>query len=105
MDFYSDILFTRRAVEKARHEVVAAFRSATLKGWEYAIAHQDEIIGLILAQYNTQAKSREHLVFEAKVLADLIGSDMIQLGHSNPWRWRHIADNVACPQVQQRCLA
>jgi signal transduction histidine kinase len=95
MDFYSDILFTHQAVEKARPEVVAAFRSATLKGWEYALSHQDEIIGLILAQYNTQEKSREHLVFEAKALADLIGSDMIQLGHSNPWRWRHIAETYA----------
>ncbi len=92
MDFYSDILFTHQAVAQKRPEVVAAFRSATLKGWEYALSHQDEMIGLILAQYNTQEKSREHLVFEAKALTDLIGSDMIQLGHSNPWRWRHIAE-------------
>lgn len=95
MDFYSDVLFTARAVEKERPEVVLAFRSATLKGWEYALTHQDEIIGLILAQYNTQGKSREYLVFEANALAELIGSDMIQLGHSNPGRWRHIVETYA----------
>lgn len=95
MDFYSDVLFTTRAVEKARPEVVLAFRSATLKGWEYALTHRDEIIGLILAQYNTQGKSREYLVFEANALAELIGSDMIQLGHSNPGRWRHIVETYA----------
>lgn len=95
MDFYSDVLFTARAVEKARPEVVLAFRSATLKGWEYALSHQDEIIGLTLAQYNTQGKSRDYLVFEAKVLADLIGADLIQLGHSNPGRWRHIVETYA----------
>lgn len=95
MDFYTDVLFTARAVEKARPEVVLAFRSATLKGWEYALSHQDEIIGLILAQYNTQGKSRDYLVFEAKVLADLIGADLIQLGHSNPGRWRHIVETYA----------
>jgi signal transduction histidine kinase len=95
IDFYSDVLFTSRAVEKAKPEAVAAFRSATLKGWEYALAHQDEIIGLILAHYNSQAKSREYLVFEAKTLASLIDSDVISLGHSNPGRWRHIVETYA----------
>jgi ABC-type nitrate/sulfonate/bicarbonate transport system substrate-binding protein/nitrogen-specific signal transduction histidine kinase len=95
MDFYSDVLFTSRMVGKDRPDVVASFRTATLKGWEYALAHQDEIIGLILSQYNTQAKSRDYLIFEAKTLANLIGSDVIQLGHSNPGRWRHIVETYA----------
>ena len=92
MDFYNGILFTRRAVEKAHPDAVSAFRTATLKGWEYALTNQDEIIGLILAQYNSQEKSREQLVFEAKTLADLIDSNVIRLGHSNTWRWHHIAE-------------
>ncbi|MFA6013427.1 MAG: hypothetical protein WC742_00035 [Gallionellaceae bacterium] len=25
----------------------------------------------------------------------MIGSDLIQLGHSNPWRWRHIVETYA----------
>jgi len=95
MDFYNGVLFTRRAFEKTQPEVVSAFRSATLKGWEYAVTHRDEIVGLILAQYNTQAKSRDYLVFEAKTLTDLIDSDVIQLGHSNPGRWRHIVETYA----------
>jgi signal transduction histidine kinase len=95
MDFYNDILFTHSATAKAQPEVVASFRAATLKGWEYALAHQNEIIGLILAEYNTQGKSRDHLLFEAKTLTDLIDADMVELGHSNPWRWRHIAETYA----------
>jgi diguanylate cyclase (GGDEF)-like protein/PAS domain S-box-containing protein len=95
MDFYNGILFTSNGMNVAHPEAVAAFRAATLKGWEYALTHQDEIINLILSQYNTQGKSREHLAFEAKSLTDLISSDMIQLGHSNPWRWRHITETYA----------
>lgn len=95
MDFYNGILFTSNVMNTAHPEAVAAFRAATLKGWEYALTHQDEIIDLILSQYNTQGKSREHLTFEAKSLADLISSDMVQLGHSNPWRWRHITETYA----------
>lgn len=95
MDFYNGVLFTSRTAEKAQPEVVSAFRRATLKGWEYALAHQDEVIGLILAGYNTQEKSRDYLIFEAKTLADLIGADVIQIGHSNPGRWRHIVETYA----------
>lgn len=53
MDFYSDVLFTGQAMAKAHPKTVAAFRAATLKGWQYALAHQDELIGIILAKYNT----------------------------------------------------
>lgn len=95
MDFYNGVLFTSRAMNKAQPKAVSDFRRASLKGWEYALAHPDEIIGLILSQYNTQAKSRDYLVFESKVLTNLIGSDMIQLGHSNPGRWRYIVETYA----------
>jgi diguanylate cyclase (GGDEF)-like protein/PAS domain S-box-containing protein len=95
MDFYNNILFTTQALEKSQPKVVAAFRTATLKGWEYALSHQDEIIELILNNYNTQGKSREHLAFEAKTLTSLIDPDLIQIGHSNPWRWHHIVETYA----------
>lgn len=92
MDFYSDVLFTSQAMAKAHPKTVAAFRAATLKGWQYALAHQDELIGIILAKYNTQGKSREHLAFEADMLSGLISSDLVEIGHSNPGRWQHIAE-------------
>jgi ABC-type nitrate/sulfonate/bicarbonate transport system substrate-binding protein/two-component sensor histidine kinase len=95
MDFYNGVLFTSQAALKDHPEVVAAFRNATLKGWEYALAHQDEIIELILSRYNTQAKSREYLAFEAKTLEKLIGSDVIHMGHSNASRWKLIVDTYA----------
>ena len=95
MDFYSDVLFTSRDIEKTKPKVVADFLAASLKGWEYALTHHDEIIDLILANYNSQGKSREHLAFEAKKITELISPELIQIGHSNPGRWRHIANTFA----------
>ena len=92
MDFYSDVLFTSRDFNNAQPKAVGDFRAATIKGWEYALDHQDEIIGLILAHYNTQGKTREQLLYEAKVLRQFITPDLIQIGHSNPSRWLHIAE-------------
>ena len=92
MDFYSDVLFTSSALNKEQPKLVADFRAATLQGWDYALAHPDEVIDLILARYNTQHKSRAHLVFEAQTLSELISPELIEIGYSNPWRWQRIAD-------------
>lgn len=95
LDFYGDALFTRQALEKQSPKMIAAFREASIRGWQYALDHPDEIIELILEHYNTQGKGHEHLRFEAKAIADLVNPDIIQIGHSNPSRWQHIVQNYA----------
>lgn len=95
MDFYGDLLFTTQALAKAYPQKVAAFRTASLRGWQYALEHPDEIIDLILEHYDTQGKSREQLAYEAEALHRLINPEVIALGHSNPGRWRYIADTFA----------
>ena len=90
MDFYGDVLFTRRALAEDKPAMVAAFRAATLRGWQYALDHPSEMIDLILARYNNQQKTREHLAFEAREIHRLINPEIIQIGHNNPGRWQHI---------------
>ena len=92
MDFYGDVLFTRKELETSRPALVAAFRAATMRGWQYALEHQSEIIDLIMARYNTQNKTRDHLAFEARALHTLVNPDVIEVGHNNPGRWQHIAN-------------
>lgn len=95
LDFYGDVLFTRRDLERQKPEVVAAFYAASKRGWAYALAHPEEIADLILKRYNSQGKTREHLLYEARVLNDLVNPDVIEIGHSNPARWQHIAQTYA----------
>ncbi|MBB1074765.1 diguanylate cyclase [Rhodoferax sp. 4810] len=91
MDFYGDVLFTRRALVDERPEIAAAFRTASMRGWQYAFEHPHEIVDLIRERYNTQHKSREHLIYEADALCLLVNPELIAIGHSNPGRWLHIA--------------
>ncbi len=91
IDFYSDILFTTEDELKQHPERVKAFRQASLEGWYYAMDHPQEIIDLLLNRYHV-SKSREHLNFEADAVRSLIIPDVIDLGHMNPWRWRHMAE-------------
>ncbi len=72
-------------------ERVKAFRDASLRGWEYALTHKEEIIDLILDKYNTQNKTREHLLFEATELEKLSLYPLVDVGHMSAKRWEHIA--------------
>ncbi|MGA7395109.1 MAG: ABC transporter substrate-binding protein, partial [Terrimicrobiaceae bacterium] len=91
IDFYSDNLVTSEKQIKARPKRVAAFRAASLKGWQYALSHKEEIVDLILRRYS-QAKNREALLFEANQTEVLVQPDLVELGYQNPARWRAIAD-------------
>jgi len=94
IDFYGDNLFTAEAELKARPERVKAFRSASLRGWQYAKEHRDEVIGLIASQYSKQ-HTRDYLRFESDQMIPLLQPNLIEIGYMNPNRWRHIADTYA----------
>lgn len=94
IDFYGDNLFTTEQEISKHPQRVEAFRAASLRGWRYAMAHPEEIAELIYAKYS-QRRSVEFYLFEAKRMAPLLRSDLIEIGYMNPGRWRHIAATYA----------
>lgn len=91
IDFYGDNLFTTENMISEKPDLVRAFKQASMKGWHYAMANQEEIIDLIVERYNG-SKSKDHLRFEASRMQDLILDDVIPVGFINPLRWQRIAD-------------
>jgi diguanylate cyclase (GGDEF)-like protein/PAS domain S-box-containing protein len=91
VDFYSDMLFTSEQELKRHPERVQAFLEASLKGWQYAFAHPNEIITLLLNDYHVP-KSKEHLEFEANALRTLMLPEVVEIGHINPWRLKRVAE-------------
>ncbi|MDF3057841.1 MAG: hypothetical protein K0R17_2056 [Rariglobus sp.] len=94
IDFYGDNLFTTEEQLRLHARRVKAFRAASLRGWDYALAHPDEVIELILRNYHSK-KSREHLAFEAAQITQLMHPGLIETGHMNPGRWQHMIDTYA----------
>ena len=94
IDFYGDNLFTSEAELRERPDRVAAFRAASLRGWEYAMAHPEEVVDLILRKY-ARDEDKGFLEYEARHMAPLIRIDLIEVGYMNPGRWAHIADTYA----------
>lgn len=51
IDFYGDALFTTEEHIRKHPKQVEAFRSASLKGWKFALEHPDTVIEYILENY------------------------------------------------------
>ncbi|NQU55236.1 MAG: ABC transporter substrate-binding protein [Bacteroidetes bacterium] len=94
IDFYGDCLFTTEEEIRQNPERVAAFRRASLKGWEYAMSNVEELIELILQMPGVGERgiTAEHLRYEAEQMQELIMPKLVEIGHINPGRWKHIAD-------------
>ncbi|OIO69659.1 MAG: hypothetical protein AUJ58_05185 [Zetaproteobacteria bacterium CG1_02_55_237] len=92
IDFYGDILVTSEKEIKKHPQRARAFIDASMQGWQYALAHIDETIDLILQKYNTQNLHRDQLKFEALKTKEMILGDIVQIGYMSELRWQHIAD-------------
>ena len=91
IDFYGDNLFTSEALLKARPDLARAFRAASLRGWEYAMANPGEIATLIQTRY-APAVPRDFQLFAARQMQSLIRADIVEIGYMSEGRWRHIAE-------------
>ncbi|RLD83449.1 MAG: hypothetical protein DRJ07_06640 [Bacteroidetes bacterium] len=86
IDFYGDILITSEQLLKDNPKLALDFRTASIKGWEYAMKNSDEIIELIYNKYSKR-HSKEHLAFEAEKMKKLILPNVVPIGYSNHRRW------------------
>lgn len=91
IDFYGDNLFTSEAEIRDHPDRVSRVTRATLRGWEYALDHPDEIVDLIERDYNV-GLTREQLAFEARMTAMMIMAEVIPLGEVNPSRFLRVAE-------------
>ena len=94
IDFYGDNLFTSERELATHPERVKAFRAASLRGWQYAMSHQEQMVDLILRKYQPNGE-RAHLLYEARQMVPLVQPVLIEIGYMNPDRWRAIADTYA----------
>ena len=71
-DFYEDILFTSKNFAQTNPQIVKDFYNATIKGWEYAFENIEESAKIIYEKYNSQDKSLDALIYEAKEMKKLV---------------------------------
>jgi len=90
VDFYGDNLFTTDVELRDHPDRVQAFRRASLKGWEYAMAHPEESIAVV--QKYGYLFDAEHLRYEYNTMRELLLPEFIEMGQMTAGRWRHVAE-------------
>lgn len=93
--FYDLNLFTTKQELENNPIRVENFKKASIKGWEYALKHKEELADIIMQKYNTQNKSKEALLFEAKQIEYLMLTNVYPVGSIDFERVQIIADNFA----------
>ena len=79
IDFYGDNLFTTQKEIDEHPDRVKKISQATLKGWQYALDHPDEIIQLIRQKYAPDL-SEQALQYQAQSTRQMILPEFIKLG-------------------------
>ncbi|WP_347986178.1 ABC transporter substrate-binding protein [Methylomonas sp. AM2-LC] len=92
IDFYGDNLFTTQKELFEHPERVAKISRATIKGWQYALEHPQQIIELIQKKYNPNL-STAFLQYEADATRQMIIPDLVALGSVDPARYRLVAED------------
>lgn len=92
VDFYGDVLFTSESETRDYPERTEKFKRASLRGWEYALEHPDEIIDYILKLPGVKERGidRQMLRKEFLVMEKLIRPNLVEIGHMNKGRWEFI---------------
>ena len=92
IDFYGDLLFTTVEMANKQPMTVEKFNEASLKGWQYAMNHPEEITEYILDLPGVKSRgiTREQLLYEAKEMKKLILPELVEIGHMNPGRWQNM---------------
>ncbi len=106
VDFYGDTLFTHRRIVEQRPDVVDRFTRASLKGWQYALEHREEMIEVItnLPRYIENYGGAEFERYMAELVEELTFYPVVELGHMNPDRWQRMFEYLGSVDVVDRRL-
>lgn len=103
--FYGDGLFTLQRSANADPTTAQRFREASIKGWEYALQHPDEIAARISAEPPAQASVADPAAFaryQSEVARRLTRFPDVPLGHSTQERWSEAQQGLLAAGAMSR---
>lgn len=89
-EFYGDGLFTLQRFVNADPSTARRFREASIKGWEYALQHPDEIAVRVAAELPVQVPVSDPAGFaryQSEIARRLARFPAFAIGQSDPARW------------------
>lgn len=97
INVYGDILFTSRKLTLDQPDLVERFRLASLKGWLYALKHNEEVSKKIFETFDRVYKYDniyEYNLMSSNIIKDLMNYPVTQIGHTNIERWEAMQNSL-----------
>lgn len=91
--YYDLNLITSKSELRNHPKRVENFRNASIKGWEYALSHKDELVEIIQEKYNSQKKTKKALMFEANQIETIMLPNVYPIGSVDKTRVELITDD------------
>ncbi len=91
VDFYGDNLFATDQELASNPERAKKFLQASIRGWHYALEHEDETIAVLRSKYGAKS-SVEHLKHEAEVTRNMMLPTLVDIGYTNKERFYRIGE-------------
>ncbi|RMD59351.1 ABC transporter substrate-binding protein [Candidatus Parcubacteria bacterium] len=90
VNMYADVIFTRDELLENNFTLVVKFLRATLRGWQYAVSHQQEAVKAVLRYALNRSASHQAYMLSASVPLIFTGED--PLGWMQKSEWRRIKE-------------
>jgi len=97
VEYYGDSLFTLQRLAQTDPGMVERFREASIRGWQYAFQHPDQIAARILSELPAPAGVADPAGFtryQTELARELARYPDVPLGHSNSERWSRIQQGL-----------
>ena len=88
---YADVLFTTNTFLENNKDVVKDFLTETLKGWQYAIEHQNEAVSITM-EYVKDTSTQDHQQYMLEHSIPLIHTGDSKLGVMDDTSWESVID-------------
>lgn len=83
LDFPGDTLFTSKSTAQQNPDLCAKMVRASLRGWQYAIAHPDEAVSIVLKYDQTGVQTQPHQLSMMNEITKLVDVPGGQVGRSD----------------------
>ncbi|MFM2194323.1 MAG: hypothetical protein RLZZ460_993, partial [Chloroflexota bacterium] len=91
--FYGDTLFTHQRLLDQNPSLCRRFRDASIRGWQYAMEHPEEICARIANDLKRTLPVSDFpgfVRFESELVRSWMRFPLVEVGTTNSWRWSSV---------------
>jgi NitT/TauT family transport system substrate-binding protein len=94
LGFPGDVLFTTKKLAKQNPQICVGMVRASLRGWQYAVEHQEEAVDIVLKYDESGLQTREHQAAMMREIAKLVQVEDRPIGYTDRADIQRIIDTL-----------